>query len=296
MNEKRVCPTCLGVGFIYHEETDVSELCNCKIAEMMLSHLKVEIFHARTILKSPLFELPKTSGDPLVLDRTTDNLHIKCVWNELLSHLKLCLWAKGLNFRFHILTDERIKNVFVGNESYKARSKSRRDEMTTFNSLSDLVGADYDFVIIQLGHLGYKNIAAAGALKEALMIRRTSPKPTWLIEEPDRPFSYECHSWSEDLQAYVDQHFEVVDLDREKDEAPKPRGRSRGMSVENVGDTEAVTSKRLKVQAPMPSEDEPSNGGSFGIEMPGDNQERDKWKKKSNWKPKKDSSGGGGPV
>jgi hypothetical protein len=194
------------------------------------------------------------------------------------------------------LTDERIKNVFVGNESYKARSKSRRDEMTTFNSLSDLVGADYDFVIIQLGHLGYKNIAAAGALKEALMIRRTSQKPTWLIEEPDRPFSYECHSWSEDLQAYVDQHFEVVDLDREKDEAPKPRGRSRGMSVENVGDTEAVTSKRLKVQAPMPSEDEPSNGGSFGIEMPGDNQERDKWKKKSNWKPKKDSSGGGGPV
>ena len=304
MNEKCICQTCKGAGFLYHEETDVSELCNCKIAEMMVTHLGKNIARAPTILESPLFKLPAKSGDPFVLDRTKDNLLIRCVWTDLLSHLKLCLWAKGLNFRFHIVTDERIKNVWLGNEAYKSRSKVSRDEIVTRNSISDLVGGDYSFVIIRLGFNGYKNAAAPGVVKEALMMRDAAQKSTWLIEEPlSSPFQYGNFTWSEDLQAYIDQNFTTIDMLQPNDTRSHEQRGFKG-AEEVVGGVEDVSMSRPQPRATRPREQAQEPRPAFrnesatptSFDLPGDDQP--KWGKKSAWK-KKGGFGGsneGGPV
>ena len=51
------------------------------------------------------------------------------------------------------ITDERIKNVFVGNKSYKQRSSKVRDDKDSYNGLKDLVES-HDLIIIRLGVLG----------------------------------------------------------------------------------------------------------------------------------------------
>lgn len=150
--------------------------------------------------KGTLLEL----GKGVKRDRTTENLVIRGTWKTLLSHIKYALGFKGTNFFFRVVTDEKIKNVFVGNEGYRARSKELRDDMPTFNSLEDLLGGDIDLAIIKLGYLGYKNRAAAGCLKEVLLLRANINKPTWLIDDPNRPWEY---SKDPDLVFYIDEHY-----------------------------------------------------------------------------------------
>jgi hypothetical protein len=299
--EKRVCSICGGGGFLYHEETDISELCRCKIAEMMLRHLcqtcgdklGMAIARATTITKSPLFVLPDKSGEPFILDRTTENLHIKCVWVDLLSHLKLCLWSKGLISRFRIVTDENIKSVFLGNESYKYRAKGKRDDIKTFNSLSDLVGDEYEFVIIRLGQLGYKNIAAAGAVQEALMIRDAAQRPTWIIEEPaSGAFKPGHHTWSEELQWFIDQHFKVIDMQREGDDRVFEQHGYQG-AEDITGGVEDVSPSSPAVR-PVRAPRRETEISTDDFDLGPLTDSKPKWGNKSGWKPKK--GGGGGPV
>jgi hypothetical protein len=81
----------------------------------------------------------------------------------------------------------------------------------TYNCLSDFVGSQ-DLIILRLGYLGYPNKAAPGITKQALGIREVALKPTWIVEEPSSIFGPGHYTYSEDLEEYIGQHFEVVDL------------------------------------------------------------------------------------
>lgn len=297
---KRVCPQCNGVGFLYNEEGDVRSPCNCKIAEYMTKHLGTEIARAKTIYKSPLYVLPDKSGEPPKLDRTRENLHIKCAWTDLLPHLKLCLWTKGIGFEFRIVTDEKIKTVFVGAESYNARAKSKRDDMVTNNSLNDLLGKEFPFIILRLGHLGHKNQAAAGAVKEALMIRDVEQKPTWIIEEPNSPFGPGNFTWSEDLEDYMTRNYKTVEFARDGDSRVyEPRGFAGAEEV--IGGVEDVSPSAPVVRPaktrPKPPESTVEAEETFSFEMPGEGGGggvgKYKPKSKRSWSK---GGGGGGPV
>lgn len=164
-------------------------------------------------LRSPLYVLPPEKGAVLE-DKTTQNLWIKAKWSALLPHLKWALTLKlrvtGLMFTFRVIDDLKIKSVFVGSEAYKARPSSVRDNVPIYNTLEDLAGPDLDLVIIRLGALGYKNVSAAGALKECLLMRDGARKPTWLVEEGgDRAWK---HSRDSDVESYVESRYEVFDL------------------------------------------------------------------------------------
>lgn len=285
--KKKTCPTCGGIGYLYNEESYTRELCNCKAAEYMIKHLGTEIAKADTIYSSPLYELPDLSGEPPKRDRTKENLHVKCAWTDLLPHLKLCLWAKGFFFDFRIVTDEKIKTVFVGAESYSQRSKSKRDDMVTYNSLADLLGPEYPFVIIRLGHLGHKNAAAPGAVKEALMIRDVAQKSTWVIEEPNSPFGPGNYTYSEDLAEYIDRNFTTVELMRANDTRVfEPRG--------YVGATEVVGGvEEVSASTPItrPARTRPLSPPRSVIET--DEALVALEGSHSNWRSKKKRSGGG---
>lgn len=285
--DKPPCPLCNGAEVVYIDngDTDV-EACRCLKARLLKQHLGPEIASAPTILGSPLLVV---KNDEVVVDRTKENLFIKAAWPDLLPHLKWAFYCKGTRFTFRVITDEKIKTVFVGSESYTSRAKGKRDDMLTMNSLADLVGSDYALVIIRLGYLGHKNIAASGALKEALMLREVACLPTWIIEKPTQPF-YECHAYSDDTAAYIEQHFETVTLGQST--APR-RAPVRSEPIEDVSFTEdpsemepvvaerAPTPAPVRVaRAPEPTED---------IELPGSNA-------KKQWGKKKRSNGDEGPV
>jgi len=212
-----ICPKCNapmvegcdGQGYILvHREVDEGfnpehvQQCPNLYARQLADHLGKELALVQHVTSSPLLELEDGR------DLTGSNLLIeKCPWRNLLPHLKWVLGNKGLLFFFRIVTDEGLKDVWVGNKAYKAMSSEAREVVPTFNSLSDLLGADIDLVIIKVGYLGQLNRAAPGLLKEALLIRESLHKPTWLVLDPNRPWTF---SYNPDVGEYVKQNFKAV--------------------------------------------------------------------------------------
>ncbi len=212
MTEQKGCSKCNYTGFT-HVDGDEGRVtqCICSYAKTLKAYLGPEIASAPTMTRSPLYELAG-KGLPPKVDRTGDNLFIKSYWSDLLPHLKWTLACKGPMFRYRIVTDEKLKTVYLGNESYKTRSRDTRDDVVTYNSIGDLVGPEIDLVILRLGFLGYKNVAMPGVLKEALMLREAADKPTWLVEVPSSPFGYGHFSYNEDVGGYIHRLFEVINL------------------------------------------------------------------------------------
>jgi hypothetical protein len=205
-----------------------------------------EIASARPIESSPLLTLGSVGGE-VALDRTMDNLFIKGWWSDITSHLFIVLSCKMMNdnllYPFKIVTDSQIFDVRIGNQSYKAKSKTKRDEVTTYNGLDDYIGRDVELVIIRLGFLGYKNQSMPGYLKEALTTRAAYSKSTWIIEEPDSLFGPGHFSYNEDVGDYIANRFDPVDLTKTREGPIIPRG-VEGSEVVRGGDGLAVDDER----------------------------------------------------
>jgi len=223
-DERPICPKCNapmvpgcdGQGYILvNREVDDGfnpehvQQCPNLYARQLKDHLGNELAQVQHVTASPLYDPTRE------VDRTASNILISdCPWRNLLPHLKWALGMKGLLFFFRIITDERLKNVWVGNEQYKSLSAEARDVVPTFNSLADLLGPDQDLVIIKLGYFGQHNRAAAGLLKEALLIRESLHKATWLVLDPNRPWT---HSYNPDVAEYVGSNFKGLKIEASAD-------------------------------------------------------------------------------
>jgi hypothetical protein len=156
------------------------------------------------------------------------------------------------------VTDERLKNVFVGNESYAARSRKDRDYLQTMNSMGDLIGIESDLVVILLGYLGHTNKAAPGLLKEALMLRAGLSKPTWVAENTDILFQPDYPAYSPEVVYYMDQRFETVELEGFEPE-PRPADDPEDVSLDDPPPPPARTRR-----APEPREEPASTKDDMG--------------------------------
>jgi hypothetical protein len=174
---------------------------------LLRQKLGPEISSSTHVSKSPLFQMQK--GCPPTVDLTNKDVFIDCPWPNLLPHLKWVLGCKGLNFSFRIVTDQQIKNVYVGNEQYKNKPKGSRDSEEVFNSLTDLMEG-HDLVILRLGFIGYPNKAAAGALLEALMISEAAGSTVWVVHDENRPW---FHSRDAEVEEYIRARFEEVEVE-----------------------------------------------------------------------------------
>ena len=260
-------PGCDGRGHIpVGTDGTTMRLCRRLYAKALQQHLGREISRVQHVPSSPLLRRGP-DGKPTT-NRTKDNLRIMgCTWGGLLPHLKLALASGGLNFDFLVITDQQIKNVYVGNEQFKSKSLDRRMAEESFNSLGDLVGQEHHLVIIRLGFIGHKNVAAAGALKEALLIREALDLPTWVVEDPDRPWNYSCDA---DVENYIDERFARLTI----------KGADPGVPVEEEKDVDiGVDDESEEEYMPVIQEPSAEPNGQFDddLELPGEDQSRDSW-------------------
>lgn len=289
------CPKCNYTGFSFVENDDSRvQQCICTYAKALKAHLGPEIASAPTVIYSPLYVLGE-KGQPPKVDRTGDNLFIKTYWTDFLPHLKWTLACKGPLYRYRIVTDEKLRSVWFGKEAYGQRSKEAREELDTFNGLSDLIGTDLDLVIIRLGFLGYKNVAMPGILKESLMVRESVNKPTWIVEVPSSIFGPGHYSYNEDVAGYISRLFEVQDLTVARPTTDSPHGFALDEfpeePVEDVGLGAAPPPVRV-VKQPKEMFTAPAATTPAPAPMDMSALEGDSGYKKG----KKSKRGGGGPV
>jgi hypothetical protein len=254
------CSRCDGSGFILNPNNDTHvKQCLCAYAKALKANLGLEIASANLITESPLYK----QG---AFDLTLKDLYIRGDWDTLLSHFKWALGCKGPMFRFKIVTDENLKTVYVGAESYTSRPRSERDGVQTHNSLGDLIGKDVELVILRLGFIGHKNVAMPGILKEALRLREGIKKITWIVEDPESPFGPGHFSYSDEVAKYIDRNFQVLELTK-KDYKPQVSS-YRGFQPdyeegENVSPgTEPIRSR------PKPRFEKPSSSLDIDIDFP----------------------------
>jgi hypothetical protein len=301
-DEKPVCMfnTCDGSGFIEVNE-DTSARCRCSLVRALIRHLGPDIAAAPDINESPLYKVnPQAAraGESPLVDKTQSNLFLKGWWTDLLPHLKFVLIAKGIDFPYRIVTDERLKTIYVGAEAYLSRSRKRREDGDSYNSLSDLIGPEFKLIVVRMGFLGHRNVAMPGILKEALMLRQAAGRATWLVEEPDRLFGPYHRAYDEDVASYIDRHFEVIDLTSE--EKPEAEQKNHDAPIPDEEDFTMGAEEPEKKPAPKPKP-KPAVQSVFTEERPAkvalaaDPLLERTWSgsKKGNFKKR---SGGGGPA
>lgn len=224
MSEEKLCEKCGGSGKIMVDAM-THKMCLCLYNRKMRTHLGTDLATATPVKNSPLYqEVVQPDGKTSLVDLTKKNLFVKAWWDELRGHLKWTFYCKGPTFFFQTVTDERVRNVFVGNEQYSHRTRKTRDDVEANNSLRDLLGETWHLAIIRIGFLGYRNQAMAGALLEALRIRESLVLPTWIIEEPRSILAPGHFSYSEELFDYINYNFETIDLVGDKSRRETPRG------------------------------------------------------------------------
>jgi hypothetical protein len=178
-----------------------------------------EIFFA-PLIKSELYQPGEDPDGNETGDRTEEDLFLKGSWSLVCSHLRWCLLLKRKNypeFTFKLVDDQRLIDVYVGNEAFKNKSESARESYETNNSLSDLV-RDPSLLLVRLGILRTANKAAASAVLSALTIRAAAGMPVWIIEG-DRPFGDGHRAYNHELGDYIDDRYEIVDLRVDKSQA-----------------------------------------------------------------------------
>lgn len=214
------CPKCNDKGYI-DVDFDTTAQCVCALARTMKAHLGPGIASAPLITSSPFYAFGPP-GEPPTVDLTTKNLLITSYWSDLLPHLRYALFAKGPLYRFQVVSDERLKSVWLGKEAYTSKPKSEREDGESVNGLSDLIGKEYDLAIIRLGGIAYVNRAMPGILLEALLLREGAGLPTWIVETPDKPFAEGNLAYNYDSGEYVERLYQRVAIQRRGGYVPEP--------------------------------------------------------------------------
>lgn len=258
MCEEEICPRCKrkphpgcdGWGNIPTGDSVARECPNMRVARV-----------ARVL--GPEIRRAQHLRDSSLVGMHDENLFIRIdSWESLLPHLKASLGFILLRkaFKFEVITDQRIKSVFVGEEAYRARPLDERNTSQYNNGLTDLTGHQ-DLVILRLGFLGHTNKAAPGAVKEALMIRQAANLPTWIIEA-EQKFE-ECFCYSSELANYIDNNYGLVELSTGKKAVPATA--IVGMELEEDGyeNLELDVESSPVVSLSPPSDPKPRGRRSF---------------------------------
>jgi len=253
-------------------EGDLMRHCPNMARKLKIEHVRerldLDIRESKSIPSSPLFS-PSTNGPPLV-DLTQQNLLIRGVTRAgFLPHLKLALVGKiwtNPTYAYKVVGDARLRDVYVGNEAYRSRAATAREQTENNNAIADLVGKDYDLVVILLGTLGHKNVAAPGILREALMHREMLGKPTWLFQSSDPRYEWR-HSKDAESELFIE-HFQVIRLTSDDQTPDDERELENSHITVDDGKTEPADLNELVEEYEEPVVNVPSRSKKPSVKPP----------------------------
>lgn len=172
-------------GNIPNEDRSQARMCpNLSLSlryEDALKRIHPMAKDARAIKSSPLFTPKANAHSESGIDLTRKNVYIQGItWGQFMPHLKLIQLCKNIKIR--VVTDGDLRDIFVGDKSYKAKPVARRDKEEAINGLGGLLELNDDLLIVRVGFLGHTNKAGAGLLHETLLYRAAASKPCWIFE------------------------------------------------------------------------------------------------------------------
>lgn len=246
--------------------------CICLERILARKYLRNDEIYCAALLKSGLYQPQQDSeGNEVGVDRMEDNLFLKGPWGLVCQHLRWCLLIKQHrypDFTFKLVNDQRIVDVYVGNESFKNKAARDREDGENNNSLSDLV-REQDLLLLRLGVLGSVNKAAANAVLSVLRIRSDAGKPVWLIEG-NLAFGEGHRSYNHELGDYIDENYEAVDLREDKSQsqfqtvAPAEESIAMGVDDSPPKDVEPEPQAKERFQHASSKKSQHSQHSSWG--------------------------------
>lgn len=215
------CPMCGGRGAIDVEVPEVKEgevqllqiprvrPCSCVYVNRLLLNLNrgwKAAAKAPKLPESPLADLTKKSvwvtSSPLTMQ----------------AHVKHVALRQSPNWDFVVTSDSDLVVAWLGNMVLKRADIHDQDVASRVGSkslehhaLADLA-VPPELLIIQLGVKAAKNVETPAVLEEAIRSRHAEGKPTWVFDQPNRPYVPGHIAFSDDVEEFMDVHFKRVNL------------------------------------------------------------------------------------
>lgn len=212
------CDVCDGKGHIPVESDKAYnpfpryKRCVCLIQDKFRSHVGEDIFEAEELDESPFLEL------------SFEDVFIRGSRKKLLPHLRYTLFERGFNFFYREVNDQILTDAWLGKS--ERTEVPDRDIDKGFKNLPDAVHPP-DLLLIRFGVKKTPNKELPNVIFEAVKTRRDAGKPTWILNPPDYPFApgdpadpesgHMCYS--DQLDRYLDDHFQFVDIGSDVQEA-----------------------------------------------------------------------------
>ncbi len=198
---KNSCGKCGGQGDFEDKKTGKLIECECQFIRRIAASMPPYIRRAE--VKSDHILHP-------VVGMVNRSIFIRSSWQDMKAFLKVVMFKYNQKF-IRITSDLEIKNVFLGGSSRRAKGEDFSGDV--FNNVQDLM-QDPDLVIIELNKIGYANKAAAGNLREAIDIRVSKDKATWLFSDHSNPFTESSVAFSNHVWDYIIEYFKIIDIPR----------------------------------------------------------------------------------
>lgn len=142
---------------------------------------------------------------------------------EFLPHLRYVAVRMPPTWVFKVTSDAELVTAWLGNIGIQGKDILDPDAYTVstkYITITDLVSPP-DLLIIKMGVKVARNQAASEVLAEAVNLRLSDSRPTWIWDEPNRPLGSGHMFWSDQLGWSLAENFDRISS-LEGPQSPKP--------------------------------------------------------------------------
>ena len=198
------CPRCRGRGVIPVPQKERKPWMAGEITQQCLCTLRRDQIDNLRRAWRPAMSAPKLDSTPL-LQNSNRNLRIRADLQPLKRHIRTLAMRQRPHWMFKVITDIDLMTswLYSANEVFDGdvgHARLRGENMST--RITDLV-EPWELLIIRLGVKAARNNATPEVLHEALLHREQLDLPTWVVDDPQRPFQDGHLAWSAEVAALV---------------------------------------------------------------------------------------------
>jgi hypothetical protein len=197
----KTCEICGGHGYIQKDDGHfgIPEAirCDCMVEKALLEQAEKAWVH--------LGKVPVRKRSPLI-GKCSENLVVSSHKDALRLHLRASLahFSKP-QFFIKVVGDHTLMSAWLGGMSLQGKDIADPDFQRDLKvySLEDLAEAPY-LLVIRLGTKMARNSAMSEVLLETIEMREHLDRPTWIVDEPDKPLEEGHLAWSRDVEDAIE--------------------------------------------------------------------------------------------